>query len=914
LNKLREFWRRTFDIREGEALRTFFMALYLLLVLLAYYILKPVSRAMFLNKFDIDELPYLYIVIAGAGGVMAYFYTKLALHSSLKTAVNVCTFGMIGVLVLIWHLLSYNWPWMLYFFNAFVSLFSITLVSQGWLVAANIFSTREAKRLYALLGVSAVIGAAFGGSFTSIMVHYIGSRNLLLASAGFVLLAYFAFLGITVQKGVRISEARGAEKGETFSLKDLGGSIARYRHLQVIMAIIALTYIVDVTVEFQFNAMAKQAYTNQRELTAFLGAFYGLWLNLITFVLQFFLTTFVIGHFGVGGALQIMPVSIALASISTYLSPGVWSTGAVRLTEAATRYSFNRTGMELLYMPLPLELRNRTKAFTDIFMDRFSRGVGGLLLIFLSGTLNLSIRQLSLAVMAYTIVWVFLSLRAKKEYISTVRKRIASRRLDLDSLRVNVSDAATVRLLEETTESENPRQAVYALSLLAEAPRYPLQKRLEKLVDSTLPEVRGEVYEIAKQREIRTLYENALAELRSSRFGDEAPVVKPAVEYALWVSSDTPDLAKRLLSHPNQLVARSALSALAAHPEASEPLITKEWITDAAASPDKNRRVMAAIAVGIRSASDSQVLHKLLQDSEPEVVAEACRTAAKLQDRKYLDSLLRLLAHARMRGYAIEALAGFGERIVGTLGDVLLDTTTAVAVRRQIPRVLQRIPSQRTVDVLFQSYDESDLTVRTTALKGLNHLRDVAPKLNYGRESLQQYISSEARYYYEMAAALSPFKDNHETPAARLLAATLEDRLRKTLERLFRLLGLKYPPREMHAAYLALNRKTTDEYAAAIEFLDNVLERDLKRLLLPLLDENTQITQTGRDLFGVEEKDQRAALRELMRSGDTWIAACAVATAAELKLRDLRPEIEPLSRKAGADVVMVARSALAALA
>src|SRR6476661_5363314 len=194
--------------------------------------------------------------------------------------------------------------------------------------------------------------------------------------------------------------------------------------------------------------------------------------------------------------------------------------------------------------------------------------------------------------MAYTIAWVFLSLRAKSEYISTVRKRLASRRLDLDSLRVNVSDAATVRLLEETTESENPRQAVYALSLLAEAPRYPLQKRLEKLVDSTLPEIRGEVYDVARSRGVRTLYDSAVAELRSSRFGDEAPVVKPAVKYALWVSSDTPDLAKRLLSHPNQLVARSALAALADHPEAAEPLITKEWVTDAAASADPNRRIM----------------------------------------------------------------------------------------------------------------------------------------------------------------------------------------------------------------------------------------------------------------------------------------------------------------------------------
>ena len=914
MGRLREFWRRTFDVREGEALRTLFMALYLLLVLLAYYILKPVSRAMFLNKFDIDELPYLYIVIAAAGGVMAYFYTKLAIHSSLKTAVTTCTFGMIGVLVLIWHLLSYQWPWMLYVFNAFVSLFSITLVSQGWLVAANVFSTREAKRLYGLLGVSAVIGAAFGGSFTSIMVHYIGSRNLLLASAGFVFLAYFAFVGVISQKGVSLAEAKGAEKEEAFSLKELTGSIVRYRHLQVIMAIIALTYIVDVTVEFQFNAMAKQAYTDQRQLTAFLGSFYGLWLNLITFVLQFFLTAFVVSHFGVGGALQIMPVSIAAASIATYLSPGVISTGAARLTEAATRYSFNKTGMELLYLPLPLELRNRTKAFTDIFVDRFSRGIGGLLLIFLTGTLNLSVRQLSIAVFAYTIVWVYLSLRAKSEYVSTVRKRLATRRLDLDSLRVNVSEAGTIRVLEEASELNNPRQAVYALTLLSEAPRYNIEKRLTRLVDSTLPEVRGKVYELAKQRGFRTLYENALEELRSSRFGDDADVVKPAVEYALWVSSDTPDLAKRLLNHPNQFVARSALSALAAHPEAADPLITPEWISEAAASKDKNRRIMAAIAVAVRGDSDAKVLHKLLQDPDPEVVAEACRTASSLKNRVYLDSLLRLLASSRMRGAAMEALAGYGDRIVGTLGDVLLDTTTPAAVRRQIPRVLQKIPAQRSVDVLFQAYDEQNLSVRTAALKSLNSLRDRSPRLTFGRESLQQFILREARYYYEMASALSPFKENHETPAARLLAETLEERLRSTLERLFRLLGLKYPPKEMHAAYLALNRKKSDEYTAAIEFLDNVLERELKRILLPLLDEDSRIIQTGRDLFGVEEKDQLEALREIIRSGDSWLVACAVATAGELGLRELRPDIEPLARKSGADVVSVARSALAALA
>jgi len=67
------------------------MALHLLCVLFAYYILKPLSRALFLNKFDIDQLPYLYMLIAVVGGLLAYAYTRVAVRSSLSAAVNWAT-------------------------------------------------------------------------------------------------------------------------------------------------------------------------------------------------------------------------------------------------------------------------------------------------------------------------------------------------------------------------------------------------------------------------------------------------------------------------------------------------------------------------------------------------------------------------------------------------------------------------------------------------------------------------------------------------------------------------------------------------------------------------------------------------------------------------------------------------------
>ena len=314
MGKLRILWRSMFDVRKGEARRTVLLTLYLMLVLFAYYILKPVSRAIFLNALDIDKLPWLYVLIAGVGGIFAYFYTKLAVMVSLRRAVDFATFLSILILVGFWWLVGSKQTWVLYAFNIWVSLFSIMLVAQGWFVAANVFNTREAKRLYGILGVGSVIGAAFGGSFTAATVKILGTNNLILASAGMVLLSYIVFMILVSLPEVSLSGKKAVEgEGAGFSFGEIVTSIRKHRHLQVIIAIMVITFVIDVMVEFQFNAQAKMAYKgNKDQLTAFLGSFYGLWLNLITFVLQFFITSFVVSHFGVGGTLQIMPITIAL--------------------------------------------------------------------------------------------------------------------------------------------------------------------------------------------------------------------------------------------------------------------------------------------------------------------------------------------------------------------------------------------------------------------------------------------------------------------------------------------------------------------------------------------------------------------------------------------------------------------------
>jgi ATP:ADP antiporter, AAA family len=584
MQKLRTIGRHFFDIRQGELGRMVPMFFYLLFVLFSYYILKPVSRSMFLNNFEIDKLPWLYILIAVFGGILAYFYSKLAVKTSLSAAVFWSLFLSVICLLTIWYLLSIKVPgprgqmvpkfeWMIYVFNIWVALFSAVTVSQGWLVASNLFDPREAKRLYGLLGMALVIGAWCGGEFTKMVVERVGTNNLLPVAALLVVLAYVAFRVAAAQPGVSLKAAAGAEDEEVdFSLRDMLADVLRTRHLQVIVSIMVMIFIVDSLVDFQFQAMAKSAFKGDR-LTAFQGRFYGTYLNLTEFVFQFLLTTLFIGRFGVGGTLQVMPVAILISSLGTAFFPSVTTATVARLTEASTRYTLNNTGLQLLYMPLPLELRNRVKAFIDIFVDRFSRGLGGVLLLLLF-TLSKGkdvasiVRIVAIAAIAMAVPWMLLSLRGRKEYLATIRKRLAARQLDLESARVTVEDAEMIALLEQTAAGGNARQAAYALSLLSQAAGYDLTPQLAALVSSPHAEVRAKVFELARTAGVPDYIERALVEVRTAN----ATVAPAAVSYVLAVSPDRLELARQWIESPNGTIAAAALAA--AGPE----LITPEWV------------------------------------------------------------------------------------------------------------------------------------------------------------------------------------------------------------------------------------------------------------------------------------------------------------------------------------------------
>jgi hypothetical protein len=229
--------------------------------------------------------------------------------------------------------------------------------------------------------------------------------------------------------------------------------------------------------------------------------------------------------------------------------------------------------------------------------------------------------------------------------------------------------------------------------------------------------------------------------------------------------------------------------------------------------------------------------------------------------------------------------------------------------------VLKRIVHQRSIDVLFASYRHPETAIRGEVLKALTRLRHDAPGLTFGHKFLTQSILNEAHRYYEFLAAGTALGDHRDRPRspASLLARTLDERMRQTMDHLFQLLGILYPAKEMHWSYLTLSKSDKEAHSAAVDFLDSVLDQDLKRVVLPFFDSRERAADSGKALFGIERQDAQTVIGTLMHSDDEWIASCAIAAAAELNLRSLAGEIAKAVHRRDTAVSCVAVAAASAL-
>ncbi len=880
---MRKLLNKAIDIREGEAQRTLIMAGYIFVIIASHNILKPMTRALFVSSRGPDQLPVIYMMLAVVGGIVVLFYLRLSNKFRLDLLINgTSVFFIINLLIFRYFLgLRLNSAILDYSLYIWASIYAILTTSQFWLLANYLFNAREAKRLFPAITASAILGGILGGYFTRFMVKIIGGTpNLIFFCIGLIGLAI-----MLMNLAWRLREKSHESKKRIQSLSvpaqsfrivgEILALIRNSRHLAFLVGIVTFTFIVVQIADFQFTTYAFEQNTATDDLAGFLG-FWVSTLSIIAFVFQVLFASAIIRRFGVIATILFLPIALLLSSVWAFLSYGLISILTIKIGDGAFRHSINKVGTELLYLPIPTEVKKKTKVFVDMFADRFARGIAGLLLIIFYSWLGLSIAQISLLSIVLICVWLGLSFATYREYVNSFRLALTKRTIDADLLTVSIKDEKTINSLIESLKSPNERQIVYALQLLDSVDGVDLIPHLQPLLQNNSPEVRLLTLQLINDRGDSSL----LPEIEPLLHDDEETIRREAVSfYARFSKDSTVNMLQTWLHDEYCDMRGAALYYVAQKPDLTSKLLRPELI-QAFFNGGKTGRAQIADALGVlQDVNYHPYLKKLLEDSDPMVKTRAIISAGQSSAIELVPTLIQNLGDRNYRKVSREALAAYGDIVIENLSVKLTERSVPIDVRSRIPNVVGAIGSQHSVEVLLDNLLQCEESLRYQIIKALNKLRTSFPNLNFDKR-VDQALIDELKKYLRIQAILYRTEQKNDCPehSFDLLRRALQERLDDYLERIFRLLGLRYPPRDIYNAYTATISTNREIRANAVEFLDNILSNNLKRVLLLIVEDLPieQVLQQANGFLEVNITNYKDALENLMSDNDAWLRSCAL--------------------------------------
>lgn len=894
MRAIRRFLTDHLLLDDGEAPRLMALMGLFFLVVCAVGILRPIKNALALDGLGATDFYKVYIVSAVvvlfvpaynraadriawrwlAPGLAAFFAADLIAFRVFYRPDS----ALLGVLFYGWY-----------------DLFAAVLVTQFFMTTQLFFNARNAKQAYPLVIAGGSLGATLGGAITGFFAEAVGTPNLLLVAAG--LITAFGFTLPFVWSTPTPARQRRRERVSGRDLRE----IAANRHVRLIAATVLLTVLVKQLVDYQFNTLTLEAFRTPDAVSAFQGKF-----NAATQWLPFVVVLALrplIHRFGVGAAVFLLPGALLVATFGLAISGTLALAVLAKAADSSLRYSAERTGREILYVPVPDAIKLKAKAYIDVAIEKGIGKVASAALIFLLLKM-MEPRQISYVAVGLALLWLLVAMEIRREYVRALARSIEGRFASFRGVFGALADASTRAMLRRALVGGDGRQAAFALDLLAQADAAEVPSfasELNRLLDHESEEVRLRALaalarqpEAADPRRVR------------SRVSDPAPAVRQAAIRLLCTANpDRRDaILQELLASAEPAVRTAALTSVALgeitldHARlVIEPYFEARWRE--ADAGDGTARVELALAAGAlrEDARSDRLLRPLLGDPDPAVAAAAVTSAGMLARPALYPRLVDALGARATRSAAREALARQGAAVVPLLSERLLDEGEARAVRRNIPATLARISVPQSVDALLNSFiaPETDGFLDYRALKALNRLRSRHEALRFDPELVRRAVEREvgaARRYGAAHDALT--SADFSSTTLPLLLRALSEGASERREGAFRALALLYPQREIHRCYLALVGNETVPRANALEWLEQTIGRAEFLRLAPVLPH-----RGGRS---VPTAAPAPALQAVACDTDPWIARCATWTAAELGLPWIDARLDELLASPDPDV------------
>jgi AAA family ATP:ADP antiporter len=415
----------TGDVRRGEGVTALLLSLNVFLILMAYYVLKPVREALILGEGSAAQKTYLAVGEVFLLALIVPIYGRLVRRLDRRRLINTVT-GFFVVCLLVFYALGHTGARLGIAFFLWISIFNMMIVAQFWSYANDLYSRDEGERLFPIVGFGASLGAVIGASVAGRFITRLGVFEPMLLGAALLIIEviltnYIDWRARAVARHpVSIHDASAEPaNGGAFGL------VVRTRYLLVIALMLMLHNTVKTTGEFLLGRTVQESAVRQvgagdpqavkRTIGGFYSNFYAT-VNIAGLLLQLFVVSRVVKKFGVPVAVLVLPT----VSLVTYgvigLAPFLAAVFGAKVAENATDYSLNNTVRNMLFLPCTTEQKYSAKQAIDSFFVRLG-DVGAAAMVFVGTTwLTLGIASFAILNAALVLVWLALAWRAGHEY------------------------------------------------------------------------------------------------------------------------------------------------------------------------------------------------------------------------------------------------------------------------------------------------------------------------------------------------------------------------------------------------------------------------------------------------------------------------------------------------------------------
>ena len=384
-------------------------------VLCAYYLLRPMREeigTVFGKERLLRLFTQTFVLISLLNPLYLWLANRLPARRFVPGVLHAfaASFVVLAVLSLqVPPLAADGWSWsdpaalVAAFFYSWVTAFVVCGVALVWVHAVDYFTTQQGKRLFGFVAVGGTLGA-IAASALALLSAQLPRGQVMLAAALVLELGVVCYRRslracVVMHGGDPAGPARIAGGGVLVGLRLL----VRSPYLLGIAAFVLLAAVAATAFYYLLNDLAATQLTTAAERRA-LFARINLWQNVGALAIQVWITRSALLRLGLAVVLCVMPAITVVGLTLAAVAPVVAVMAVFEVARRMLQFAFDKPARDVLFTPLGLEEKYKTKAIVDTAVLRLGDLVGAFandLLV----RLHVSASAVAAGALPFVLVW-----------------------------------------------------------------------------------------------------------------------------------------------------------------------------------------------------------------------------------------------------------------------------------------------------------------------------------------------------------------------------------------------------------------------------------------------------------------------------------------------------------------------------